>query len=181
MTPFFRRHLFLITRRWHPTRPQDAADRAGIDHVVLAFAMANATASFQPKVSVSTIRSEFPNAKVMIAVGGWGDDIGFFQASKTDALIKQFAADLATMLRNTKADGVGRFRFRRMPRDYSYYIQTSIGNTLEATVVTTGKSQIRTRRTRSMPIQRCWPRLVLLLGLIKSSPSLSRARRVSNS
>lgn len=43
----------------------------------------------------------------MIAVGGWGDDIGFFQLSNSDASIKQFAADIATMLINTGADGVG--------------------------------------------------------------------------
>lgn len=73
--------------------------------------MANATASFQPKVPISTIRSEYPNAKIMIAVGGWGDDIGFFQASKTDESIKQFAADVATMLTNTGADGVGMITF----------------------------------------------------------------------
>ncbi|KAH7091443.1 glycoside hydrolase superfamily [Paraphoma chrysanthemicola] len=91
---------------WHPTRPTNEEDRAGIDHVVLAFAMANATAAFQPKVPISTIRSEFPNAKVMIAVGGWGDDIGFFEASKSDATIDRFAAGVATMLTNTGADGV---------------------------------------------------------------------------
>jgi chitinase len=93
--------------RWHPTRPTNPKDRAGIDHVVIAFAMANSTASFQPKVPISTIRSEYPNAKVMIAVGGWGDDIGFYQASKSAAAIKQFAADVSTMLTNTGADGVG--------------------------------------------------------------------------
>jgi chitinase len=84
--------------------------------------MANATASFQPKVPVSTIRSEFPNAKVMIAVGGWGDDIGFFQASKTDASIKQFAADVATMLTNTGADGVGKLVSSNALCGCSYYL-----------------------------------------------------------
>lgn len=69
--------------------------------------MANATANFQPKVPISTIRSEYPNAKVSIAVGGWGDDIGFSEASRTDATIQKFAADVATMLTNTGADGVG--------------------------------------------------------------------------
>lgn len=98
--------------RWHPTRPTNPEDRAGIDHVVLAFAMANGTATFQPKVPISTIRSEYPNAKVMIAVGGWGDDIGYFEASKTDATIQKFAADVATMLTNTGADGLGRCESR---------------------------------------------------------------------
>ena len=74
--------------------------------------MANATAAFQPKVQISTIRSEFPNANVSIAVGGWGDDIGFFDVSKTDATIQQFAADIATMLTNTGADGVGECKRR---------------------------------------------------------------------
>ncbi|KAL5120800.1 hypothetical protein ACEQ8H_001281 [Pleosporales sp. CAS-2024a] len=92
--------------QWHLTRPTDPKDRAGIDHVVLAFAMANATAAYQPYLPISTIRSEFPNAKVMIAVGGWGDDIGFYQMSQTNTTINQFAADIATMLTNTGADGV---------------------------------------------------------------------------
>jgi chitinase len=99
--------ILLTCPRWHPTRPTNPADRAGIDHVVLAFAMANATAFFQPKVPISVMRSEYPNAKMMIAVGGWGDDIGYYQASLSDASIKQFAANIATMLTNTGADGVG--------------------------------------------------------------------------
>ncbi|KAF2014598.1 carbohydrate-binding module family 18 protein [Aaosphaeria arxii CBS 175.79] len=91
---------------WHPTRPTTPEDRAGIDHVVLAFAMANNTAAFQPKVPISTIRSEYPSAKVMIAVGGWGDTIGFSQAVKTEAGITKFGTDIQTMLQNTGADGV---------------------------------------------------------------------------
>ena len=70
--------------------------------------MANATSSFKPKVSLSTLRSEFPGAKMMIAVGGWGDDVGYAQVSRNDASIQTFAADIATMLTNTGADGVGK-------------------------------------------------------------------------
>ena len=69
--------------------------------------MANATAGFQPKVPISTLRSEFPGAKMMVAVGGWGDD-GYSQVSGSDASIQTFAADIATMLTNTGADGVGK-------------------------------------------------------------------------
>lgn len=79
----------------------------GIDHVVLAFAQANNTAAFQPKVPISTIRSEFPNAKVMIALGGWGDTVGFTEATRTDASIAKFADDVNALLENTGADGVG--------------------------------------------------------------------------
>ncbi|KAF2650470.1 carbohydrate-binding module family 18 protein [Lophiostoma macrostomum CBS 122681] len=91
---------------WHPTRPTSAQDREGITHVVVAFAMANATASFVPKVSIDTIRTEFKGAKVMIAVGGWGDTIGFSTAAKTDDGIQKFATDAATMLSTTTADGI---------------------------------------------------------------------------
>ena len=94
---------------WHPTRPTNPRDRAGIDHVILAFAPANVTATFQPKVPIHTIRTEFPNAKVMIAVGGWGDTVGFCQATKSDASMLTFAADVATMLARTGADGVGEY------------------------------------------------------------------------
>lgn len=101
--------------RWHPTRPTNPADKSGIDHVVLAFAMANNTAAFQPKVPVSTIRSEFPGAKVMIAIGGWGDTVGFTEATRTDAGIQKFAYDVKTMLTNTGADGVGKFQIPLLP------------------------------------------------------------------
>jgi chitinase len=97
-----------MVSRYHPDRPTNAEDRAGIDHVVLAFASANTTATYKPTVPISTIRSEFPNAKVMIAVGGWGDDAGFFQVLRTDTSMKQFASDIATMINNTGVDGVGK-------------------------------------------------------------------------
>lgn len=69
--------------------------------------MANNTAAFRPKVPISTIRSEFPNAKVMIAIGGWGDTVGFSEATKSEAGITKFAQDVQSMLQNTGADGVG--------------------------------------------------------------------------
>jgi chitinase len=74
--------------------------------VVLAFAMANSTAAFQPKVPISTVRSEFPNAKVMIAIGGWGDTIGFSDATASPTGIDRLAQDVQTMLQNTGADGI---------------------------------------------------------------------------
>ncbi|KAF2438998.1 carbohydrate-binding module family 18 protein [Karstenula rhodostoma CBS 690.94] len=96
----------MYSDEWHPTRPTTAAARGAIDHVVLAFAMANNTAAFQPKVPISTWRSEYPNAKIMIAVGGWGDTIGFSQAAKDDATIQKFGTDIKSLLAATGADGV---------------------------------------------------------------------------
>lgn len=45
----------------------------------------------------------------MIAVGGWGDTIGFSQAAKDDATIQKFGTDIQSMLAATGADGVGTF------------------------------------------------------------------------
>ncbi|KAL5371956.1 hypothetical protein DPSP01_013871 [Paraphaeosphaeria sporulosa] len=98
--------FIMYSDEWHPTRPTKAADRGAIDHVVLAFAMANNTAAFQPKIPISTWRSEYPNAKIMIAVGGWGDTIGFSQAAKDNAAIQKFGTDIKSMLAATGADGV---------------------------------------------------------------------------
>ncbi|KAH7112865.1 putative class V chitinase [Dendryphion nanum] len=98
--------FLMYADEWHPNRPTSPENRVGIDHVILAFAQANKTATHQPKVPIATIRSEFPNAKVMIAVGGWGDTIGFSEAVKTDSGIIQFASDINIMLQNTGADGV---------------------------------------------------------------------------
>ena len=47
----------------------------------------------------------------MIAVGGWGDTIGFSTAAKSDSGITQFAQDIATMLQTTGADGVGELHY----------------------------------------------------------------------
>jgi chitinase len=113
--------------RWHPTRPTNAADREGIDHVVLAFAAANATATFQPKTPISTIHTEFPNAKVMIAIGGWGDTVGFTEATKTDAGIAKFASDVQTMLTNTGADGIGMSGFISPSIPFFLFLDSKMG------------------------------------------------------
>lgn len=43
----------------------------------------------------------------MIAIGGWGDTVGFSEATKSEAGITKFAQDVQSMLQNTGADGVG--------------------------------------------------------------------------
>ncbi|KAF2003995.1 carbohydrate-binding module family 18 protein [Amniculicola lignicola CBS 123094] len=93
---------------WHLDRPTSAADRAGIDHVVIAFAQANKTATWVPnaKQPVALIRQEYPNAKVMVAIGGWGDTVGFSEAVKTPAGIEKFAADVQTLIQVHGLDGV---------------------------------------------------------------------------
>ncbi|KAI2486503.1 glycosyl hydrolase family 18 [Pyrenophora tritici-repentis] len=133
--------LVVYADEWHPTRPTEPQVRAGVDHVVVAFAMANATAGFQPKVPISTLRSEFPGAKMMMAVGGWGDDVGFAQVSSSDAAIQTFAADVAAMLKNTGADGVdidweypggNGANYKKVPNSDKLYQITAFPKVLEA-------------------------------------------------
>jgi len=95
--------------RWHPSRPTNAADRAGIDHLILAFAKSNDTVNYKPKVDIQTIKSEYPEAKIMVAIGGWGDTTGFSEAVKSDAGIAKFATDVKTMVDTNGLDGVGGF------------------------------------------------------------------------
>ena len=52
----------------HPTLPTKPQDRIGIDHVIIAFAKANARDTFQSMFPMHTVFSEHPRAKVMIAV-----------------------------------------------------------------------------------------------------------------
>jgi hypothetical protein len=103
--------------------------------------MANNTAAYQPKVPISTYRSEFPNAKIIVAIGGWGD-AGFSQAVVNDTSIKQFASSVHNMLQSTGADGIGEFHMHRTnPTTKLTIEQTSIGSTQAETELITNKSQ----------------------------------------
>lgn len=56
--------------------------------------------------TVDHVRTQFPReTKVMIAIGGWGDTIGFSVAAVTDATRKVFAENVARMVADTGADG----------------------------------------------------------------------------
>ena len=95
---------------YHKSRPSDAeaAARAGVDHVVLAFSPSNSTAKYTPFVSVADIKKDFGSqTKVMIAIGGWGDT-WWYEQIKDQGTINQFALDISTMLNSTGADGVGK-------------------------------------------------------------------------
>ncbi|KAK3322053.1 glycoside hydrolase superfamily [Apodospora peruviana] len=57
--------------------------------------------------TVDDVRAKFrKDAKIMIAIGGWGDTIGFSVAALTDATRKVFAENVARMVEATGADGV---------------------------------------------------------------------------
>jgi chitinase len=72
----------------------------------MAFAKSNDTVNYKPHVPIATIKQEFPSAKIMVAVGGWGDTTGFSAAAKSDDLITKFASDIKTMLDTNGLDGV---------------------------------------------------------------------------
>jgi hypothetical protein len=95
--------------RWHPARPTTPSDRAGVTHLILAFAQANATASYQPHVPINTLRTEYPGAKLSVAIGGWGDTAGFSEATKTDAGIARFAQEIQQLITRVGVDGIGEF------------------------------------------------------------------------
>ncbi|KAF2181254.1 carbohydrate-binding module family 18 protein [Zopfia rhizophila CBS 207.26] len=92
--------------QWHNDRPGSPEDRVGIDHVILAFAQSNNTSAFQPIIPISTVRQEYPQAKVMIAVGGWGDNEGFSQAVRSATSRATFAQAVASLIQTHRADGV---------------------------------------------------------------------------
>lgn len=83
-----------------------------VTHVVLAFVSSEALTGEPPArwplfEDIDSIRAKFaPGTKIMIAVGGWGDDKGFPIAAETKESRKRFASNVAKMLRDTGADGV---------------------------------------------------------------------------
>lgn len=86
---------------------------AGIDHVIMAFANSSLfttspAGNYTPFQSVASVRELFDNCtKVMIAIGGWGDDYGFPLGATNETTRALFASNVAQMLENVGADGVG--------------------------------------------------------------------------
>lgn len=60
-----------------------------------------------------------PNTKLMVAVGGWGDEAGFSTAAKDDASRKQYAKNIAAMLDATGLDGVGKLNIDYLTMDFT--------------------------------------------------------------
>jgi hypothetical protein len=104
----------------------------------MSFAKSNDTANYKPHVPISTIKSEYPNSKIMVAIGGWGDTKGFSKAVESEAGIAQFAKDVKTMVDTNGVDGVGEFALTSQPSiQVTDLIKTSIGSILAATAPTT--------------------------------------------
>lgn len=68
----------------------------------------DSTPQFTPFEPVSTMRGRLPkDAKVMIAIGGWGDTSGFSEGAKDESSRARYANNVAKMLNSVGFDGVG--------------------------------------------------------------------------
>ena len=114
----------------------------------------------------------------MIAVGGWGDDVGWQTISQSDTAIYQFAGDVATMLKNTGADGVGKVNMHNIATN-TYIYKISTGSILGETAQTINRFRMNRRKSKSMPIPKFSPLFGLLLRT-KSYRLLYLVERVSD-
>ncbi|KAI0810093.1 glycoside hydrolase family 18 protein [Xylaria sp. FL0064] len=106
------RNIVYLTGQ-HPVVPEDASLRAPITHVALAFMNSDTfnrednSSSWPIFMSIEEARSKFePGTKIMVAIGGWGDTSGFDTAARTEESRARFARNVASMVRDTGADGV---------------------------------------------------------------------------
>lgn len=100
-----------ISESQHNVVPTNAHLLDGITHVILAFMRSEQLHKPEPDYSlfttVSEVRGKFPpKTKIMIAIGGWGDFLGFEDAARTNESRKQWARRVNDMLEATGADGV---------------------------------------------------------------------------
>lgn len=88
---------------------------AGINVVYLAFInpselITDPIGNYTPFTSVQSIKEQFGDkTKVMISVGGWSWTAPFADAAANATSRSLFAKNVATMVQNTGADGVGEF------------------------------------------------------------------------
>lgn len=86
---------------------------ADITHVILAFMRSDTFNVDQSPptwplfATVDRVRPRFgPHTKVMIAIGGWGDSLGFEEAARDAQTRARWAGQVAAMVAQTGADGV---------------------------------------------------------------------------
>lgn len=70
----------------------------------------NSGSTFTPFESIDTFRARFPSTtKIMVAIGGWGDNAGFSTAAVSETSRSTYAQNVAAMLQSTGLDGVGKY------------------------------------------------------------------------
>ena len=86
---------------------------ADITHVALAFMQSERfnrddVSEWPLFTTVDTVRPQFSKSTaVMVAIGGWGDTVGFSKAAATEHGRKRFARNVKAMISATGADGMG--------------------------------------------------------------------------
>lgn len=69
----------------------------------------NSGSTFTPFEPIDTFRARFPSTtKIMVAIGGWGDNAGFSTAAVSETSRSTYAQNVAAMLASTGLDGVGK-------------------------------------------------------------------------
>ncbi|TVY49408.1 Endochitinase B [Lachnellula occidentalis] len=85
---------------------------AGIDTVIMAFANSSLfttspSGEYTPFESLDTMRARFDDgAKIMVAIGGWGDTAGFSAGAVSPDSRSLYAKNVAAMINNLGFDGV---------------------------------------------------------------------------
>ncbi|KAH7140114.1 glycoside hydrolase superfamily [Dactylonectria estremocensis] len=105
------RCIMYLTGQHNVVPAKDAV--ADITHVILAFMRSEifnvdeTPSEFPLFTNVGEVRSKFaPGTKVMVAIGGWGDNQGFEEAAKSDTSRERWAKEVAAMVEAVGADGV---------------------------------------------------------------------------
>ncbi|KEY75212.1 hypothetical protein S7711_07128 [Stachybotrys chartarum IBT 7711] len=104
--------LLMYLTGQHPIVPsRDLA--SSITHVILAFMNSNTFNVDEPPnefplfTTVDEVRAQFDSGtKVMVAIGGWGDTLGFETAARNETSRKRWARAVRAMVDATGADGV---------------------------------------------------------------------------
>lgn len=105
--------LILTWSRYHTTDLPSTDKTQDIDYAIMGFAKSelfnsDSPVSFKPFEDPETFRKRFSsNTKLMIAIGGWGDEAGLSEGAKDDVSRERYAKNLATMLDDNGFDGVG--------------------------------------------------------------------------
>ncbi|CRG89087.1 hypothetical protein PISL3812_06122 [Talaromyces islandicus] len=95
---------------WHYTSLPSSDMLSSVTHAIMAFAPSEGFSSgstFTPFMSVDSFRALFPSStKIMVALGGWGDNAGFSTGVASNDSITTYAKNVATMLDSMGFDGV---------------------------------------------------------------------------
>ncbi|TVY34662.1 Endochitinase B [Lachnellula subtilissima] len=98
--------------QWHVAELPNKTVAAGVDTVIMAFANSSLFTTspggnYTPFEPLDTMRARFDDgAKLMVAIGGWGDTAGFSAGAVSESSRSLYANNVATMINTLGFDGV---------------------------------------------------------------------------